>query len=131
MSLYIEITESSPGYHEVVLRGSLDTETYEDFEDRITKLLELKVKAVRIDMSCLHYLSSMGLRVLLTTFRQLRERKALFLAAEVQPQITKVLEIAAALPEESIFASVEEADKYLDSIQRKVLEGDDDEDDDE
>jgi anti-anti-sigma factor len=124
MPLRIELTETKPGYHEMILAGQLDTETYEELDAQIDQLLQQELKAVRVDMSGLDYLSSMGLRVLLRLLKVLREHGALFLVAEVQPQILKVLEIAAALPSESIFASVEEADRYFDAIQKQVLEGD-------
>jgi hypothetical protein len=46
----------------------------------------------------------------------------MFLAADLQPQIEKVFEIAAALPSETLFSSVAEADEYFDRMQKKVLE---------
>jgi hypothetical protein len=46
----------------------------------------------------------------------------MFLMANLQPQIKKVIEIAQALPSESIFASIEEADAYFDAMQKKVLD---------
>ena len=39
----------------------------------------------------------------------------------MQPQIEKVFDIANALPAQSIFTSTEEADNYLDSMQKRVL----------
>jgi hypothetical protein len=35
-----------------------------------------------------------------------------------------VFDIAAALPTEAVFASVEEADAYLDTMQKRALKGD-------
>ena len=43
----------------------------------------------------------------------------------LQPQIRKVFDIVKAVPVSDVFASVAELDAYLDTMQRKVLEGDD------
>jgi len=122
MSLQIDINEKKPGLVEVALDGRLDTETSEQLEARLNDLLETELRAVRFNMKSLDYVSSMGIRVLFKTFKTLRQKKAMFLMSNLQPQIQKVFEIAEALPPESIFATVEEADEYFDAMQRKVLE---------
>lgn len=122
MSLQIDINEKKPGLVEVALDGRLDTETSEQLEARLNDLLETELRAVRFNMKSLDYVSSMGIRVLFKTFKTLRQKKAMFLMSNLQPQIQKVFEIAEALPPEAIFATVEEADEYFDAMQRKVLE---------
>ncbi len=124
MSLQIDINEKKPGLVEIALNGRLDTETADQLEARLNDLLKTAPRAVRFNMKSLDYISSMGIRVLLKTFKTLRQKKAMFLMANLQPQIQKVFEIAEALPPESIFATVEEADEYFDAMQRKVLEQD-------
>jgi hypothetical protein len=47
------------------------------------------------------------------------------LVANPQPQIQKVFDMVKAVPLNEIFTSVAEADAYLDAMQRKVVEGDD------
>lgn len=125
MPLTIGTQEPKPGLHEVALTGRLDTDTSPQLEKALAKVLEGNVRAVRFDMSGLSYISSMGIRVLFKAFKALRQKKAMFLMASLQPQIKKVLEIAQALPPESVFASIQEADEYFDTMQRKVLEGSD------
>jgi len=122
MSLETQFEETKPGYHEVQLSGRLDTTTYSGLEEQLKGLLQGEAKALRIDMAKLDYISSMGLRVLLYAFKELRKREAHLLMVNLQPQIQKVFDIAAALPPETMFASVAEADAYLDAMQRKVLE---------
>jgi len=121
MPLQIEITEHKPGLYLVALDGRLDTDTSPELEKRLQGVLSKEVRAVRFDMSQLDYISSMGIRVLFKTFKALRQKKAMFLMADLQPQIKKVLEIAQALPPETVFASVQEADAYFDAMQRKAL----------
>jgi anti-anti-sigma factor len=127
MALTIHIAEKKPGLHEVALGGRLDTDTSGQLDQKITEILTKKVQAVRFDMAQLNYISSMGIRVLFKAFKALRAKKAMFLMANLQPQIKKVLEIAQALPPETVFASVKEADDYFDAMQRKVLDADPDE----
>ncbi len=124
MPLHIAIAEKKPGLHEVALTGRLDTDTAPELDNRLKPVLAGKVAAVRFDMGSLEYISSMGIRVLFKTFKTLRQKKAMFLLANLQPQIKKVIEIAQALPPETVFSSIKEADEYFDAMQRKVLEGD-------
>ena len=123
MPLSIQVNEKKPGFIEVSLDGRLDTDTSAELENKLGGFLGGNVRAVRFDMSGLDYVSSMGIRVLFKTFKALRAKKASFLMANLQPQIKKVLEIAQALPPETIFASVAEADDYFDAMQKKALEG--------
>lgn len=123
MSLQIRLVEKTPGVFELGLVGRLDTETYETLETHLDGILNQKVQSIRVDMSGLDYISSMGLRTLLKTFQALRKQEAHLVMHDLQPQIKKVFEIAAALPLQSIFGSVQEADTYLDAMQRKITEG--------
>ena len=43
-----------------------------------------------------------------------------------QPQVRKVFDIVKAVPVNEVFSSTQELDAYLDKMQRKVVEGDDD-----
>jgi len=56
--------------------------------------------------------------------KDLKAQNGILQMVNVQPQIKKVFDIAAALPTETVFASVAEADAYLDMMQKKVLRGD-------
>jgi anti-anti-sigma factor len=124
MPLSVQVNEKKPGFFEVVLDGRLDTDTSAELEKKLSEPLGGNVRAVRFDMSELDYISSMGIRVLFKTFKALRAKKASFLMANLQPQIKKVLEIAQALPAETIFSSVAEADEYFDAMQKKALQED-------
>jgi anti-anti-sigma factor len=121
MPLRIDIAEQKPGLYAVALDGRLDTDTSPALEKRLEEVLGKEVRAVRFEMSDLQYISSMGIRVLFKTLKALRQKKAMFLLVNLQPQIKKVLDIAQALPPESVFASVQEADEYFDAMQRKAL----------
>ena len=80
-------------------------------------------RGIRLDLTNLAYISSMGMRVVMKLMKDLRAQKAVFQMVNLQPQIKKVFEIAAALPKEEVFKNVEEADAYLDLMQKRVLRG--------
>ncbi|HZN60596.1 MAG TPA: STAS domain-containing protein [Planctomycetota bacterium] len=121
MPLKTEIEEKKPGLYQVSLDGRLDTDTSKDLEKSLESILAKEVRAVRFELSNLVYISSMGIRILFKTFRALKQKRAMFHMVGVQPQIRKVLDIAQALPPETVFASVQEADDYFDAMQRKAL----------
>ena len=75
-----------------------------------------------LDLAQLDYMSSMGLRVLMKTTKALAAHGGKCLLTRLQPPIRAVIDIANALPPQNIFASVEEADQYLDLMQRRVRE---------
>src|SRR5262245_15582560 len=125
MPLTTSVTEKLPGYHEIALKGRLDTETHAQPEQVAKGLLAKPCRGLGLDMTGLNYISSMGLRVVLQLAKAMRENKGVFQVVNMQPQIKKVFDIAATLPTESIFASVAEADAYFDAMQKKALDKDD------
>jgi anti-anti-sigma factor len=104
------------------LNGRLDTQTYAQCEQRLQPLLTAATRVLVFDMTRLDYISSMGLRVLMKTSKALAAHGGKCLVTRLQPPIRAVIDIANALPAEAIFASVEEADRYLDVMQRRVKE---------
>ena len=57
------------------------------------------------------------------SYAQLDEALAPMLAARPQAQIRKVIEIVQAVPMDEIFESTADADAYLDALQRRILDG--------
>ena len=121
MSLKINVVQVIPGYYEIALDGRLDTETYAVLEKGAQDLLSSQARGIRLNMAQLSYISSMGLRVILKITKELKQRKGVFQLVNMQPQIQKVMEIAAALPKEAVFSSIKEADAYFDAMQKKAL----------
>ena len=120
----LEITvENQPnGCVRVALAGRLDTQTYASCEQRLQPLLTDATRALVLDLAQLDYLSSLGLRVLMKTTKALAAHGGLCLLTRLQPPIRAVIDIANVLPAQHIFTSVEEADHYLEVIQRRVRE---------
>jgi anti-anti-sigma factor len=124
MSLTISIAEKEAGLTEVVLDGRLDTDTSSKLESRVEEILEKDPRVLLFNMEKLDYISSMGIRAVFKALKAMRVKGGKLLLVNLQKQIKKVFDIAQALPPESIFVSVEEADAYLDAMQKEVLDKD-------
>ncbi len=120
--LEIAVETQPEGRVRVTLKGRLDTETYAQCEQRLEPLLIPSTKILVFDLGELDYLSSMGLRALMKTSKRLSALGSKCLLTHLQPPIRTVIDIANAMPPQNIFASVEEADRYLDLMQRRVRE---------
>lgn len=120
--LEIAVEHQGEGRVRLVLKGRLDTQTYAECEQRVDPLLTSSTKVLVFDLAQLDYLSSMGLRVLMKTNKAMASLGGKLLLTRLQPPIRAVIDIANALPAQNIFASVEEADRYFDAMQRRVRE---------
>lgn len=127
MSLDIRIHPANGNSQRVELSGRLDTHTYGEADAALMPILGSPVTSLVLDLAGLDYISSAGIRSIFRARKALAARGGKVLVANVQPQIKKVFDVVKAVPLGEIFSSVEEADAYLDAMQRKVLEGDEDE----
>ncbi|HQL09033.1 MAG TPA: STAS domain-containing protein [Lentisphaeria bacterium] len=122
MALSVAITKRPAGGHVVAPTGRLDTVTHQEFEQHVTPLMNGGTHAVVLDMAGVEYISSAGLRVIFKLWKNLASHKGVFTMINLQPQIKAVFDIVKALPKETVFASIEEADRYLTAMQEKALE---------
>ena len=114
------------GNQRVEVGGRLDTHTYSELDDRLTLVLAAKVQSLVLDLAQLDYISSAGVRSIFRARKLLSARSGTLVIANAQPQVQKVFDIVKAVPLSEIFRSVEEADAYLDRIQKKIVAGDQD-----
>ena len=114
------------GNQRVEVGGRLDTHTYGELDDRLTLVLAAKVQSLVLDLAQLDYISSAGVRSIFRARKLLAARSGTLVIANAQPQVQKVFDIVKAVPLSEIFRSVEEADAYLDRIQKKIVAGEQD-----
>ena len=114
------------GNQRVVLDGRLDTHTYGALDDRLSLVLAGQVQYLTLDLERLAYISSAGVRSVFRARKLLEARGGKVLVANAQPQVQKVFDIVKAVPLSEIFRSVDEADAYLDKIQKRIARGDQD-----
>ncbi len=119
MTLRIRTQERSIGVFEIALEGRLDSVAFSQLDRTLETIFSSRPKVIRLNMSKLDYISSMGLGSVVLAIKKSHEIGCRFAMVELKPGVKKVFEIAALLPEQSVFASVEEADSYYDMIQRK------------
>ena len=127
MSLDIEILPPAHGSQRVVLAGRLDTHTYADLDERLEPLLGPDLHSLVLDLAGLEDISSAGIRSIFKARKALGVHGGKVLVVNPQAQIQKVFDVVKAVPMHEIFASTAEADAYLDAMQRKVLQADEDE----
>lgn len=126
MSLKVQILSPAAGSQRVAIAGRLDTHTYQELDRQLAPVLESMHKSLVLDLAGLEYISSAGVRSIFKARKALAARGGKVLVVNPQPQIQKVFDVVKAVPMNEIFSSVAEADAYLDAMQRKVLEGNDD-----
>ena len=118
MALRIEIEERGKDLFLVRLDGRLDTNTASDCERRLAPLLET-ARQIVLHLEELEYISSMGLRVLLSARKAMAAHRGRLVLASPSPAVQKVLDLAEILPATDIFQSLESADIFLDAVQHK------------
>ncbi len=123
MPLSITTTKKSQSTIIVYPVGSIDSDTYMDFEKETQSILDIGIKVFVLDMKDVTYISSMGLGAILGIKKTIEEQESVFILSNPQPQVKKVFDIVKALPDVEIFASQEELDNYLNIIQQKDTQG--------
>jgi anti-anti-sigma factor len=114
--------EKYTGFFVVSPIGSLDTTTYRQLETILDMIIKSRPKSVVLDLTMLEYISSMGLRVIFKSKKTVQEQGGLLMLTNMQPAVKKIFDIAGAVDQDSVFASVEEADRYYDRLQKQMKE---------
>ena len=125
MSLIIESAPLANGNQRLALSGRLDTNTYAELDRQLAPLLASGIRSLVLDLAALDYISSAGVRSIFKARKALAAHDGKVVVVNPQPQIQKVFDVVKAVPLEEIFPTIEEADAYLDAMQRKIVEGED------
>jgi anti-anti-sigma factor len=94
MTVIIKESSISPDYVILKLSQKLDTVAAEAFEAQINDLIHRDQRHIIIDFRDSNYLSSMGLRVLFSASRFLKEQNRRLILINVGPTVMKVINIA-------------------------------------
>ena len=121
MGLEISVNEKEPGVYLVVPKGEINTETYQLLGERLKDIVS-KAKAIVFEMGEVSYLSSMGLSALFRIKLAVEGQLGTMALVNMQPQVQLVLETMKVLSPQ-IFASLEQADEYLDKFLDGVQKG--------
>jgi anti-sigma B factor antagonist len=118
MALKVNSAETRPGVFNISPIGTLDANTYTVLEKTVDVILKQEPDVIVFDLEFLDYINSMGVRVLLKTKKALEKSGGKIMFVRLQPQIRKVFDILNALPTLQVFASIQEMDEYLDTMQK-------------
>jgi anti-anti-sigma factor len=121
MALEITIAEKERNVYVVTPKGEINTETYQLLEKQ-TKEVSARARAIIFEMGQVAYVSSMGLSVLFRIKLAVEERSGMIALVNMQPQVQMVFDTMKILSPQ-IFASLTEADDYLDAFLDGVQKG--------
>lgn len=121
MGLTVERREKESGVYVVTPKGEINTETYQVLENSLRDILT-SAKAMVIEMGQVTYISSLGLSAIFRIKLALEERKAALALVNMQSQVALVFETMKILSAQ-VFASLQEADEYLDRFLDGVQKG--------
>ncbi len=121
MGLEIGLEEKEPGIFKVSPRGEINTETYAVLEERLKDIV-YKARALIFEMGAVSYISSMGLSAIFRIKLAVEEHGGTIALAGMQPQVQQVFEAMKVLSPQ-MFASLQEADDYLDKFLDGIQKG--------
>ena len=123
MPLKVRVVQGRSFSKTVFLEGRLNNETVATLDAELKKIVDSPTTVVVLDLADLEYISSAGLRSIFAIQKTMAARGGRALLLSPTPQVQKVLEIVNAADLAAVFTSLEELDRYLDVIPRKVVEG--------
>src|SRR5262245_29354304 len=123
MALNVRMTQNGSFSRTVHLDGRLDSETVALLDSELSDLADSPVAVVVFDLAGLDYISSAGLRSIFGTRKAIAARSGRVVLLNARPQVQKVFDIVKAPDLAAVFTSVEELDRYLDAMQRRVVDG--------
>jgi anti-sigma B factor antagonist len=121
MGLEINITEKDNNVFVVTPKGEINTETYQLLQDSLKNTVP-KAKALIFEMGQVSYVSSMGLSAIFRIKIAVEERSGMIALVNMQQQVQLVFDTMKILSPQ-IFASLQEADEYLDAFLDGVQKG--------
>jgi len=122
-ALSVDVLQGRSFSRTVCLDGKLNNDTVAVLDEALKAIADSPATVVVFDLADLRYISSAGLRSIFRMQKLMALRGGRAVLLTPTPQVQKVLEIANAADLSSVFGSVEELDRYLDEVQRRVVDG--------
>ena len=108
------LVEQKDGVLVVSLAGRLDITNSEDFENAVLKSLEKKKTPVIVRFQDVSYMSSSGVRALLSIYHALRKHGQDLIIAELSPAVKKIITVTEL---DRVFPVVESLENALQKVQ--------------
>jgi anti-sigma B factor antagonist len=97
----------------VVVSGRIDATTSRDLETALNELIDRNEANIVVDMNGVEYISSAGLRVMLSAQKRVRLNKGDVKLASLQPFVKEVFEITGFTKLFSVYANPKDAQKEI------------------
>jgi anti-anti-sigma factor len=123
VALTVRVVQGRSFSKTLFLEGKLNNDTVAVLDDALKAIVDSPASVVIFDLAGLQYISSVGLRSIFRTQKIMAARGGRTVLMNPTPPVNKVLEIVNAVDVASVFTSVAELDAYLDTMQRRVVEG--------
>jgi anti-anti-sigma factor len=123
MALKVRVTQDRSFSRTIHLDGRLDHDSVAVLDSELDKLGDQPVEVLIYDLAGAEYISSAGLRSIFAARKAGPEQFRRLVLMNAQPPVQKVLDLIKAVDLAAVFGSVEELDRHLDAIQRKVVDG--------
>ena len=121
MSLMISFLHDSSDLTTVHPEGAITAASAPILKDALQTEMASAPRALIFDLNAVPMIDSTGLGVIVATKKKLNETGLGFGIIHVQPTVQKVLEIVRLSKHLNVFASREELDAYLISVQQKMI----------
>ena len=113
LPLAVCTTKKTPGAFIIQPVGPLNTHTYKALEKQVEFILASNPEIIIFDMEQVNYINARGLRVILKTIKQMRQRVRAVYIMNPQPQIKEMFKIINGLLPQWIFTNRKELKIYL------------------
>ncbi len=112
----MEIEENKDGIISILsLKGKLDAYSSRDLENSIKKVIEGGCNNILVNFQGVDYISSSGLRVILSSLKQIKKLDGQIKLANLKPHVLEVFEISGFTQIFDIYEGQEEALKSFNS----------------
>jgi anti-anti-sigma factor len=101
--------DSSPTLTCIAVEGELDTATAPDLESAIQACLAEGTTALLLDLAATDYVSSMGLRVFLSTLKSLRASGGRMVLSGLNEEVQEIIDLAGFAPLFEICSTADQA----------------------
>jgi anti-anti-sigma factor len=113
MPLKVGVKKNEDGSFIVSPVGSIDSDTFAILEKELMDVVRQSTRGVILDMAKVDYVSSTGFGVIIRAKQALENKNIALAISNLQPNVKDVFDAVKAIPE-SLFATLCEADEYLD-----------------
>jgi anti-sigma B factor antagonist len=119
INISMRISQDATQATKLALAGTLDTATAPLLEQELRSVLESPTRILIFDLALLTFLSSGGVRVILSARKEIAARGGSCLMLRVPPRIERTFEIIKALDGMMFFGNEEALDLFLNTLQTK------------